>query len=205
MKRISLLLLAIISLTVTIFSCNNAGGTGDPKAVLLAFSEKLGKKDYEGAKSLATKESAPVIDYLQKAMKMAEKFADMVPTGQQKVDDKFDNPQIGSPRIEGEFAYVPFISGTQTIEYVLKKESGDWKIDFTESTMNKMGINVKDLEEAEKGMKEMDNMNPDSLSKGMEEMKEMMKPENMKKLQEQTMEMKKMGEDAKKQMERLKQ
>lgn len=175
----------------------------------MAFSEKLGKKDFEGAKALATKESAPVIDMMQKVMKMAEKFAGMVPAGQEKQHAKFDDVKIGEPRIEGNFAYLPLTSsGSETIEYVLKNEGGAWKVDFTESTMNKMGMNVKDLEEAEKGMKEMDNMNLDSLTKGMEGMegmKDMMKPENLKKMQEQAKEMQKMGEDAKKQIESMKQ
>lgn len=206
MKRISVMLLAVVTLAVATIGCNNAGGSGDPKAVLMAFSEKLGKKDFEGAKALATKESAPVIDMMQKMMKMAEKFAGMVPTGQEKQDAKFDNVKIGEPRIEGNFAYLPLTSsGSETIEYVLKNEGGAWKVDFTESTMNKMGMNVKDLEEAEQGMKELDNMNLDSLTKGMEGKKDMMKPENMKKLEEQAKEMQKMGEDAKKQIESMKQ
>lgn len=212
MKRISVMLLAVATLAVATIGCNNAGGSSDPKAVLMAFSEKLGKKDFEGAKALATKESAPVIDLMQKAMKMAEKFAGMVPTGKEKQDASFENVKIGEPRIEGNYAYLPLTSsGSETIEYVLKNEGGAWKVDFTESTMNKMGMNVKDLEEAEKGMKEMDNMNMDSLTKGMEGMegmegmKDMMKPENLKKMQEQAKEMQKMGEDAKKQIESMKQ
>lgn len=209
MKRITVMLLAVATLAVATIGCNNAGGSGDPKAVLMAFSEKLGKKDFEGAKALATKESAPVIDMMQKVMKMAEKFAGMVPAGQEKQHAKFDDVKIGEPRIEGNFAYLPLTSsGSETIEYVLKNEGGAWKVDFTESTMNKMGMNVKDLEEAEKGMKEMDNMNLDSLTKGMEGMegmKDMMKPENLKKMQEQAKEMQKMGEDAKKQIESMKQ
>lgn len=198
MKRISVMLLAVMTLAVATIGCNNAGaGGGDPKAVLMAFSEKLGKKDYDGAKALATKESAPVIDMMQKVMKMSEKFAGMAPAGQGKQDAKFDDVKIGEARIEGNFAYLPLTaSGTETVEYVLKNEGGAWKVDFTESTMNKMGLNVKDLEEMEQGMKELDNMNMDSLTKGMEGMGD------MKKLQEQAQ---KMGEDAKKQMESMKQ
>lgn len=201
MKRFSYLLLAATLYSVVITGCGAASG-GDPKTTLLAFSEKLGKKDFEGAKQLATRESAAVIDALKKMMEIAEKFAGMAPAGQPAPDNAFANPRIGDARIEGDIAYVPFTSGKETVEFPLKKQDGSWKVDFTEATMGKMGMSAGDMEE---GMKELDNMNMDSLTKGMNELKKMVKPENLQDLQEKAKELEKMGEDMKQQLEKMNQ
>lgn len=204
MKRFSYLLLAATLFTAIITGCGAASG-GDPKTTLLTFSEKLGKKDFEGAKQLATRESAVVIDALKKMMEMAEKFAAMAPAGQPAPDNAFANPSIGDARIEGDIAYVPFTSGKETVEFPLKKQDGSWKVDFTEATMGKMGMSAGDLKDMEDGMKKLDNMNMDSLTKGMEEMKKMVKPENLQDLQEKAKELEKMGDDMKQRLEKMNQ
>lgn len=194
MKQFFLLLLAVSMLAVSISGCGSASG-GDPRATLMAFSEKLSKKDFEGAKQLATKASASYLDLMKKFMGMAEQFKNM-PGYKEETD--FNKVTIGEPKINGDIALVPFTSGGKSFDYPMKKEDGAWKVDLTAETMSKMGMDGANSKDMEKGMEEMKNINMDTLMKGMEEMKEMMKPENMEK-------MKKMGEDMQKQIESMKQ
>lgn len=200
MKRISVILLALVTLAVATIGCNNAGaGGGDPKAVVLAFSEKLSKKDFDGAAQLATKESKPMIDMMKMGMEMAEKFAKM---GDQKTtENEFSDVKIGDAKINGDMALVPFTAkGQTTFDFPLKKEGGAWKVDLTMETMSKMGMDSKDVD-GKSGMEDMKNMNMDSLTKGMEMLDTMMKQMTPEKMEE----LKKMGEEMEKKMKEMKQ
>ena len=55
--------------------------------------------------------------------------------------EKFKDIEIGEARIEGDNAYVPYkvTLMTSRIDFPLKKEDGAWKVDFSMSTMMKMG------------------------------------------------------------------
>lgn len=200
MKRFSLMLLAIATLAAATISCNNAGaGGGDPKAVVLAFSEKLSKKDFDGAAQLATKESKPMIDMMKMGMEMAEKFAKI---GDQKTtENEFSDVKIGDAKINGDMALVPFTAkGQTTFDFPLKKEGGAWKVDLTMETMAKMGMDAKG-ENGKSGLDELKNLNMDTLKKGMEMLDTMMKQMTPEKIEE----MRKMGEEMEKKMKEFKQ
>ena len=49
---------------------SNAG----PKEVLHEFFERMGKKDFEGAAKLATKDSKSMLDIMKQGMAMAETY-----------------------------------------------------------------------------------------------------------------------------------
>ena len=152
MKKI---LLAIVLLsTVSFYSCNSGGG--DPKGVLSQFFTALSKNDIAGARKLATKDSKSMIDMMEMGMNMNK---------DKKDSDKFnkENMEIGEAKIDGDRATVPVKEKTtgETLNYILKKEDGGWKVAFDKASVMSMG--------AEK-MKEK-GINADSLNNAMDELK----------------------------------
>ena len=200
MKRISVFLLTAATLAIATIGCNSAGSGGDPKAVLMAFSEKMGKQYFDGAAQLATKESQPFFEVMKKAMEMLKGMKGMMPENT-KEQNNFDDVKIGDARINGDVAVVPFTSkGQPTFEFPLKKEGGAWKVDLTSETMAKMGMDTNGAD-GNSGMNDLKNLNMDTLKKGLEMMDTMMKqltPEKMK-------EFEKMGEEMEKKMKEFKQ
>lgn len=171
MKKI---LLAIVLLsTVSFMSCNSGGG--DPKAVLVQFFEALSKKDIAGARKLATKDSKSMIDMMEMGLNMAK---------DKKEDDKFnkDNMEFGEAKIEGDKATIPVKEKTsgETLNYILKKEDGAWKVAFDKASMMSMGMdkmNEKGINPADSighAMDELKNMDMDSLKEGMKKGMEML-------------------------------
>ena len=169
MKKV---LLAIVLLSsISFIGCNSGGG--DPKAVLTQFFEALSKKDITAARKLATKDSKSMIDMMEMGLNMSK---------DKKESDKFDkaNMEFGDAKIEGDKATVAVKEKTsgETLNYILKKEDGSWKVAFDKASvmsmgmdkMNEKGINPTDS--IGKAMDEIKNMNMDSLNdkvkKGME-------------------------------------
>lgn len=181
---------------------------GDPKTVLIAFFERMSKKDLEGAAKLATKDSKSTMEMMKKAMEMGETMKDKMGDGKVEENDpaeEFKNMKIGEAKIDGDNATVSVSNpskGEQAFDFPLKKEDGQWKVDFSMSTLMKMGMN-----EANKTMNNNDNnfesdgdeynpmdssfsmeklnklMNSDSLKMGLEKLDSLMKsidPEKMK-------------------------
>src|SRR5437868_3283391 len=97
MKKI--ILSAIILLAFGVIGCNSGNGS-DPKGVLMNFFEALGKKDIEGAKKFATKDSEAMLGMIQMGMSMAPDSA------KDKMYDK-NNMEFGEAKIEGVKATVP--------------------------------------------------------------------------------------------------
>lgn len=162
MKKIILSLLIILG--VGAVGCKS-DGSSDPKGVLVSFMEALGKKDIEGAKKYATKDSEAMLGMIQMGMSMAP---DSV---KDKTYDK-DNMEFGDAKIEGDKATVPVKDKTsgETLVYTLKKESGAWKVAFDKATMTQMGTDKM----KEKGMDANDmNQMQDSASKMIEDMNRM--------------------------------
>jgi hypothetical protein len=203
MKRISVLLLAVATLAVAAIGCNStgsSGGSGNPKAVVMTFSERLSKKDFDGAAQLATKESKSFIDMMKMGMEMAEKFGKM---GKQEIEEKneFKDAEIGDAKINGDIAMVPFtVKGKSTFDFPLKKEDGAWKVDLTLETMAKMGMDAKGTD-GSSGIEKMRDINMDTMKKGMELLDTMMKSMTPEKIEQ----MKKMGEEFEKKMKEMKQ
>ena len=186
-----MLLAVAVTTSLLIAGCNTGGG--DPKTVLVAFFEALSKKDIAGAKKLATKDSEPMFSMLEMGMSM-NKDKD------NKEMEKFDKTrmEIGEAKIDGDRATVNVKdkeSGEGT-NFILKKESGNWKVAFDKATMMQMGAEKM----KEKGMDSQQvidsvnngikNMNLDSLGDKMKEAGEKLKefqqknPDAAKKMEE---------------------
>jgi hypothetical protein len=145
MKRI--IFSAVVLLALGMAGCKS--GSSDPRGVLMSFMEALGKKDIEGAKKYATKDSEAMLGMIQMGMSMAPDST------KDKTYDK-DNMEFGDAKIEGDKATVPvkYKKSGETTNYTLKKEGGAWKVAFDKATMTQMGTDKM----KEKGM-DMNDMN----------------------------------------------
>lgn len=212
MKKILFALTCVALLSTIIIGCKGKDSVngGDPKTVLIAFFERMSKKDLEGAAKLATKDSKSTMEMMKKAMDMGETMKDKMGDGKVEETDpaeEFKNMKIGEAKIDGDNATVSVSNPSKddrTFDFPLKKEEGLWKVDFSMSTLMKMGMN-----EANKNMNNnnfdtegdeynpMDTsfsmeqlnklMNSDSLKMGLEKLDSMMKtidPEKMKELKD---------------------
>lgn len=159
MKKI---LMAAAVVTALGFAGCNAGG-GDPKSVLIAFFEALSKKDFTAAKKLATKDSEAMFSFMEMGMKMAKdsKDADM---------EKFNKDKMifGDAKIDGDKATVEVKDKEkgESVNFILKKEDGGWKVAFDKASMMQMGAD-KMKEDGVDGAAAMD-----SLNKGLEKLKD---------------------------------
>lgn len=164
MKKV--LLAAFAAVLIMFTSCKSGG---DPKAVLSEFFTKLGKKDLEGARKLATTDSKQMLDLMEMGMKSADT----------KDFDKFAEGKMeyGEAKIDGDKATVPVkeLSNGETTNYILKKEGGAWKVAFDKATMmeigtqkmNEGGVNMSDsIANAIDQIKQMDT---DSLADALKE------------------------------------
>ena len=159
MKKIFLPVVVLLLSGVTGCKTNS----GDPRSVLMSFMEALGKKDIEGAKKYATKDSEGMLGMIQMGMSMTPDSL------KDKTYDK-NNMEFGEAKIEGDKATVPVKDkkSGETMNYTLKKESGAWKVAFDKSTMMEMG---KDKMK-EKGMDMNDiNKGMDTAAKMLQNMK----------------------------------
>ena len=202
MKRISVFLLAAATLAVATIGCNSAGSSGDPKAVLIAFSEKLGKQDFDGAAQLATVESKPFILIMKKSMEMMKGMAGMMPE-QAKEQSDLNEVKMGDAKINGDIALIPFTTkGQPTFDFPLKKQDGGWKVDFSKETMQKMGVdpdaNLDEINNAMDEMKESGMM--DTVKKTIDASKKYITPENIEQLKKAGKDAEKMAEEMKKKM-----
>lgn len=142
MKKI---LLFIITSCVVIFSGCQSGG-GNPKTVLNHFFDALASKNIGEAKKYVTKDSEGMLGMVEMGM-------NNMPDSSQTMMYKKENMDMGDAVINGDRATVPVKdkkSGEVT-DFVLKKESGEWKVAFDKSTL---------MEMAQKKMKEHNLSNP---------------------------------------------
>ena len=155
MKKI--ILSGVILLAFGVIGCKS--GSGDPKGVLMSFMEALGKKDIEGAKKYATKDSEAMLGMIQMGMTMAPKDS------KENIYDK-NNMEFGEAKIEGDKATVPVKDkkSGEMMNYTLKKEGGAWKVAFDKATMTQMGTDKM----KEKGIDP--NSGTDSLSNVLDQM-----------------------------------
>ena len=161
MKKI--ILSAAVLLAFGVIGCKSS--SSDPRGVLMSFMDALGRKDIEGAKKYATKDSEAMLGMIQMGMSMAPK---------ETKDSTYDksNMEFGEAKIEGDKATVPVKDkrSGETVNYTLKKEGGAWKVAFDKTTMMQMGTDKM----KEKGMN-MNDMNNglDSASKMLQDMNKM--------------------------------
>ncbi|MEP6950653.1 MAG: hypothetical protein ABI863_15315 [Ginsengibacter sp.] len=163
---------ALVASILILAGCKSGGG--DPKTELMNFFDALGKKDFTAVKKYTTKESEGMISIVQMGMEsMGDKSNGMI--NYQK-----ENMEMGTAIIDGDKATVPVKDKNtgESTDFILKKESGDWKVAFDKSSLMQM---------AGKKMKEhgLGDMPPDigdsidSFTKeGMQEGKKMMDSAN---------------------------
>lgn len=202
MKKLNFLLVAIAIMTATFTGCS--GSAGDPKSVLVAFFDKMSKKDLDGAAKLATKESKSTIEMMKKAIEMGEKFKDASKKEEDPAED-FNNMAIGDAKIDGDNATVSVTNKkkNETFDFPLKKQDGSWKVDFSMATLAKMGMDKagKEREMDKQEIDDIKNFNMDTLTNALKTLDtalKSIKPEDLEK-------MKNMGEEIKKQLEGAKQ
>jgi Domain of unknown function (DUF4878) len=187
MKKLMNVFVIAAAFTMITVSCKNGGVSNDPKAVLVAFFERMSKKDIDGAAKLATKDSKTTMDMMKKGMEMAEKMKDQMPKDEKDPAAEFKNVEIGEAKINGDAATVAFKNKKQnaSFDFPLKKEDGGWKVDFSMATLMKMGMDAKnkgmdaagnDVPMTEENMEKTKAM-ADSLMKNMDpkKMEEAMK------------------------------
>ncbi len=148
----------------------------DPKAVLASFFDRLSKKDIDGAAKLATKESQSMLQLMKKGIEAGEKMKN-IPNAPQQDDPtaKFKDITLGDAKINGDEATVPFMDKNKTtsFDYVLKKEDGSWKVDFSMATMMKMGLNAAQHGMDNNNMMNNGNMTDSSVMNNMNKMMNM--------------------------------
>lgn len=172
----------------------------DPRSVVTAFFERMSKKDLDGAAKLATKDSKTTIDLMKKAMDAAEKMG-MDKDSMIKNDDpteEFKKMVIGEAKINGDNATVAVtntVKDNKMNEFPLKKEGGEWKVDFSMATLMKMGMDKTENTGTDENKKndtdttgttdEMkDLINSDSLKKGLNDLDSVLKELDHEKLKE---------------------
>lgn len=182
MKKIAIvtLMAGFFALLMTGCKGKDKAAGGDPKTVLTAFFEKMAKKDIDGAAALCTKDSKSTMDLMKKGIEAAEKMKGK--ESESKEEDDFKDMLVGDAKIDGDNATVSVTNTKkkETVEFPLKKEGGDWKVDFTMTTLMKMGMDAKkdkgdDLFKDEDGsdttLNDLKDMfNTDTLKEKMEEM-----------------------------------
>ncbi len=147
MKKLltSTLIAGTLALLLAACKGKDKAAGGDPKTVLTAFFEKMAQKDIDGAAKLCTKDSKSTLDLMKKAFDAAK---GMEKAGAEiKEDDgteDFKDMVFGETKIDGDKATVSVTNKkkNETFDFPLKKEGGDWKVDFSMSTLMKMGMDA---------------------------------------------------------------
>jgi hypothetical protein len=189
MKKIFSFLLLAIAMGSISTGCGGGGmSNASPKEVLVAFFEKLSKKDIEGATKLATKDSKSTMEMMKKGLEMADKMKDQIKDKEDPTEE-FKNMEVGEAKINGDMATVAVKNKKkdEEVEFPLKKEDGAWKVDFSMTTLMKMGMDQKNKRAGEMGddsMRGMDGVDSASIQQGLEVMDSAMKSIDPKKLEE---------------------
>ena len=202
MKKVMNSIFAVAVTALIITGCKGKDGVADnTKAVLVAFFERMAKKDLEGAAKLATKDSKSTMDMMKKAMDMAEKMKGTEKTEEDPAED-FKNMVVGDAKIDGSNATVSVTNKkkNETVDFPLKKEDGSWKVDFSMGTLMKMGMDKAKEDGTEINPEDIDKMkdfNMDSLKKGFETIDSALKSMDPKQMDQM--------KDAMKELEKMKQ
>lgn len=160
------LLFSLVSLAIIAMAgCKSSAG--DPQSVLNNFLDALNKKDMQEAKKYTTKDSQGMLSMIEMGMNS------MPDSTKNEVYDK-KNMEMSSPVIDNDKATIHVkdkVSGEGS-DFVLKKESGDWKVAFDKGTlMNMAQDKMKEKgfdQQLPEGMKNGD-FNMDSLQKALKE------------------------------------
>lgn len=157
-----------IALASSVCLITGCGSGGDPKATLSAFFDAMSKKDIAAARKLSTEDSKSMLDLMEKGLTTQQDNAET---------DKYDKSkmEIGEPKTDGDKATIAVKEkgSDETVNFTLKKESGTWKVAFDKTSimematdkMNEKGVSIDSLRES---MKELKNINIDSLKGGID-------------------------------------
>ena len=147
--------------------------SGDPKAVLNSFFEAMAKKDIAAARKLATADSKSMFDLMEMGMKMKDTMND-------QSMDQFDKNkmEIGEAKVEGDKATVNVKEkkNGESVNFILRKEGGAWKVAMDMSTlmgmgadkMKEKGMDGVDMNQMKEQMEKFKTMSADSLKMMME-------------------------------------
>jgi hypothetical protein len=191
MKKVLSSLVLIITAAVIIAGCKGSASNAGPKEVLAAFFEKLSKKDLDGAAKLATKDSKSALDMMKKGFEMAEKMKGTSGASEQDPSEEFKDIEIGEAKINGDMATVPMRNKkkNEEIEFPVKKEDGEWKVDFSMATLMKMGMEQQNKRSMsnESGDDSLEKVDTADIRKGLQMADSALKsidPQKLKELQE---------------------
>lgn len=155
MKRITVIMFC--AFMVLLSGCQTSG-SGDPKTVLNHFFDAIGNRNITEAKKYVTKDSEGMMGMMEMGM-------NNMPDSSGETMFKKGNIDMGEAMINDDRATVPVKdkkSGEVT-DFVLKKESGDWKVAFDKSTLMEMA-QKKMKEHGMNGMGGMDSINPENMN-----------------------------------------
>lgn len=158
-------------------ACNSVTGN-DPNVVLQEFFEHLAKKDIDGASKYVTSDSKPTMQMMKKGLDMAEKMKENAPP--HDLMKEFEDVVIEPARVMGDSALVTVKSKTNkrpSAEFKLLKQNNGWKVDFTMSTLMRMGGKVA-------GESDSPDLNSDDVKKGMEKADSILKDMDPKMLED---------------------
>lgn len=150
---------------ILLISCSSVT-SNDPNAVLQEFFEHLAKKDIDGATKYVTSDSKPTMQMMKKGLDMAEKMKDSLPQSDPMKD--FQDVVIEPARVMGDSAFIVVKSKSQQrpdAEFKLLKQSDGWKVDFTMSTLMRMGM--KSAQSQGDEIRDSINVNSEEIQKGM--------------------------------------
>lgn len=159
MKKTIFLVITVFAL---LFAGCKSGGGGDPKLVLNKFIDAMAAKNLDEARKYITRDSEGMMGMLEMAM-------NNMPADAMEHSFKKENMDLGEAVIDGDNARVPVKEKTsgEVIDFMLKKESGEWKVAFDMSTLMEMGQKKMKEHGNNIDMKNMDsmigNLNMDSL------------------------------------------
>ncbi|MEO8406630.1 MAG: hypothetical protein ABI480_18605 [Chitinophagaceae bacterium] len=180
MKKYAVALIVILFIVVS--GCNNnAVSNASPKEVLVAFFDKLVKKDFDGAAALATSDSKPIIEMIKMQMAMREDNPD---AKKMDMSEEFKNIQIGEAVINGDAATVPIKINKGdgiNLDFPVKKENGSWKVDFTQNSLMNMGMKEHNhMMHNEKMDSAIRHLDPAKLEEARDSIMKHMDPEKLK-------------------------
>lgn len=150
--------IAITMFLIILSGCQSAE-SGNPKDVLHDFFTALSKKDFDGAKKYATKDSDGMISMMEMGMKNMQQMSN---EHENKMLEMINNTKMGDAVIDGDKATITVTDekSNESTDFLLKKEDGKWKVAFDMSTLMEMA-NKKMKEHGMNGMDStQENMQP---------------------------------------------
>jgi limonene-1,2-epoxide hydrolase len=171
---------SFLAISVLLFACKST--TSTPKGTVTAFIETMKKGDIEGVKKLVTKSDLSMLNLIEGASKLFGNEKNAVEMMKKEFLEKTKNVSfsIKEEKIDGDKAEVNVEikenDKTNTQNFKLLKEDGNWKLSLVSTGINMAGANPEmDFEDInindsiKKGMEQLKGINLDSLSGSMKE------------------------------------